>query len=431
MRNSSQLNGHIPPLRVAIIGMGGFASSHHETLHQLETAGVCQVVATCDPQPTRAQSVRESRNFTARGIRVYDDYRKMLDCHCHEIDFVTIPTPILLHATMHRACIERGLACYLEKPPTLDWQEMNEMLEVETLAARHTQVGFAHIIEEPRRRLKERLISGEFGTVRRVGFAGQWPRSSAYFERTPWAGRLLVDGRLVLDSCTGNAMSHYLHNLLFWCGQDKVISWGEVEHIYAELYRAHAIESFDTCFAQGLCHNGIEVAIAATHTGEIHSSHVEWLECEKATIRYKTGATITYDIAWRNGQQENAAFESEYALKANLISYMAYLRDELTRPPTKLIETRPFVHLNNLLYIAGKNIHTIEGRHLNYQNNMKNSGKWITVAGMAKAIDQFQLCGILPSESGYQWGRSGGRASIHDISRLAETIEQMKSNSPR
>ena len=168
------------PLRVAIVGMGGFARNHHDSLRTLEASGGCRVVATCDPHRTQFQFTTRQRewDFAGRGVHVYSDYITMLDSHATELDFVTIPTPIPLHAPMHRACVERNIPCYLEKPPTLFWAELDSMLEVETSASQSTQVGFNYIIEEPRRELKRRLLDGEFGRLNRAGFVGHWPRST-------------------------------------------------------------------------------------------------------------------------------------------------------------------------------------------------------------------------------------------------------------
>lgn len=415
------------PLGVAVIGMGGFAGAHHETLYDLERMGCCRVVATCDPDPGKYEALAEYCRFHQRAIPVYIDYREMLQRHRHEIDFVTVPTPIPMHASMHQACVELGLACYLEKPPTLFWREMEEMLLVEEQAASQTLAGFAHIVEEPRQRLKKRLVRGEFGPLHRVGFTGQWPRDSAYFQRTPWAGRLELDGQLILDSCIGNAMSHYIHNLLFWCGQDDVMSWGEVEEVEAELYRAHSIENFDTCFARGSCSNGVGISIAATHTGiGASSQHVEWLECEKADVTYTTGATIRYDIAWRDGRRESEILEPEPPLKANILAYISYLQGESTRPPTRLIDSRPFVYLNNLLYVAAGTIHTIAEEHVHSVRNSRNEASWVLVEGMQEVIEQFRCSGLLPGEGRVPWGLPGGCALASRVSCIVETVRRMQ-----
>ncbi len=112
------------PVRVAIIGMGGFAGAHHRAIASLEERGLARLVCTCDPRP--GDFVREEREWrlTERRVRVFTDYREMLDA-CHAaLDLVVVPTPIPLHAEMHAAAAARGLGVYLKsRPPstTRNW----------------------------------------------------------------------------------------------------------------------------------------------------------------------------------------------------------------------------------------------------------------------------------------------------------------------
>src|SRR5262245_51931939 len=124
------------PIRLAIIGMGGFAGDHHRVARALEAEGACRVVCTCDPQREKFAAETERWEFSRRVVRVFADYREMLDACQADLDLVAVPTPVPLHAPMHRAAVERGLACYLEKPPTLDHAEMKEMLAVEERAVK-------------------------------------------------------------------------------------------------------------------------------------------------------------------------------------------------------------------------------------------------------------------------------------------------------
>ena len=137
-------------MNIGIIGMGGFARSHHRAILDLERKGECRLVCTCDPGIGRFADTARDMEFPARGVALFDDYIDMLDQCRDQLDIVTIPTPLPLHADMHRACVERGLAVYLEKPPTLDYVELEDMLRVEAGAAKLTNVGFSNIIEEPR-----------------------------------------------------------------------------------------------------------------------------------------------------------------------------------------------------------------------------------------------------------------------------------------
>src|SRR5690348_217966 len=115
------------PLRTAIIGMGGFAGSHHEAIRGLEKEGECRLIATCDPKLEAFQDAMQRWEVTARGVQTFPDYVQLLDACRDQLDLVTIPTPVPLHAPMHRAVVEAGLACYLEKPPTLDYAELDRM----------------------------------------------------------------------------------------------------------------------------------------------------------------------------------------------------------------------------------------------------------------------------------------------------------------
>ena len=145
-----------PPIRIAIIGMGGFAGSHHHTVLRLEERGHARLICTCDPQPAAFANEQQAWHFGPRGVQVFSDYRQMLDvCH-HALDLVVIPTPIQLHAEMHAAAAAHGLPVYLEKPPTLDHAELEAMITADERLPKSSLVGFNFIIEKPRLSLKQR-----------------------------------------------------------------------------------------------------------------------------------------------------------------------------------------------------------------------------------------------------------------------------------
>lgn len=410
------------PLGVAIIGMGGFARNHHFAVQKLEQTGEVRLLATCDPQPDAFASSQLEWNLAPRGVRVFSDYLEMLNACGRELDFVCIPTPIPLHAPMHRACIERSLACYLEKPPTLSWAELEDMLRVEKRAPYPTQVGFNFIAELPRRNLKRRLLLGEFGRLKRAGFLGCWPRATSYFSRAPWAGRLMLNDRLVLDSCTGNAMAHFIHNLLFWCGQDEELSWGEVESVEAQLYRAHAIESFDTVFARGVCEGAVEIRVAATHAASGASWQREWLDCEEATLEYDVNTG--YSIFWNDGREERGPSSRLDLLVENLRHFVRTLRGEENRPLTRLQDARPFVYFNNLLFVSARQIHALDASFLTRNDNARG-GEFIAINDIERALEEFAGDGKFPDERGLAWGRAGGRATLAQLPQLESVVRGM------
>ena len=155
-----------PPIRIGIIGLGGFAGSHHNAVARLEERGHAKLVCTCDPRVELFVNEREKLNFVARGVGVFPDYRSMLAACGRDLDLVVIPTPINLHAEMHAAVTALGLPAYLEKPPTLDHAELERMITADSRAGKSSLVGFNFIIEKQRLALKERLLAGEFGGLR-------------------------------------------------------------------------------------------------------------------------------------------------------------------------------------------------------------------------------------------------------------------------
>jgi len=417
-------------IRIGIIGTGGFAVSHHRAVQALEATGECRLVCTCDPDAAAREAARAQWDWDTRGVRVYSDYREMLAAEGDHLDVMTIPTPIPLHAEMHRACVERGIACYLEKPPTLDPDELEEMIAVDWQAKRATQVAFNFIVEEPRQALKIRLLADEFGPMRRVTFVGLWPRLNSYFTRNGWAGRLLWhDGRLVLDSCIANAMAHYVHNLLFWAGTDALLSYANPTAVQAELYRAHDIETFDTCFVRAECDTDVELRIASTHACDGISSHWEVIECEAATIHYVTDKS--YEIIDRNGFTiEQGTADKRFLLQENLRTYFAYVRGEAPRPLTRLIDSVPFVELNDLVYVAAGAITSVSRKEIRRSigvDNMAKSGEYLAIDGVREACAIFAESGKFPTEQGVPWARPGaGIATPDDMPRLRSTVNAIR-----
>lgn len=404
-------------IHLGIIGMGGFAGSHHDAVKRLEEQGECRLICACDPNPAGFEDRIREWDLPGRGVAIFDDYKDMLDACRDRLDLVIIPTPVHLHALMHRACVELGLPVYLEKPPTLDHAELDEMLVVEDRASKLTNVGFNFIIDSQRQRLKRRILSGEFGVVRLVCFRGLWPRPVSYFQRNTWAGRLVLDGQLVLDSCMGNAMAHYVHNTLFWAGSEELFSWGEISEVTAELYRAHDIQGMDTVFARAKIERGPDVQMALSHACDGAPQNPKWVVCDDAVIRYTTGRG--YEIEWKDGRTETGEPDMRVGLCDNLLGYLAYLRGDVDRPLTRLIDSRPFVHCCDLVYVAAQKITTVPPAYVT------RAGESVAINELGSIADEFFRADLFPSEQGIPWAQSGGTASISDLPRLRDVVPSM------
>ena len=402
--------------------MGGFAGSHHQAVARLEERGHAKLICACDPHAAGFTSQQQTWRFAERGVQVFPNYRTMLDA-CHRgLDLVVVPTPINLHAEMHAAATALGLPVYLEKPPTLDYAELEKMIVADARARKTSLVGFNFIIEKLRLSLKERLLAGEFGAVRGATLSALWPRPASYFARNNWAGRLMIDNHAVLDSCFGNAMAHFVHNLLFWTGGPELFSWAQLVAVRAELYRAHAIEGADTFFVETDTTAGVTMRFALSHACAGPSTHCEMVLCEKAVLRYAVGHQI--EIRWNDGRVENIALEPFDPLVENHLDYFRYLRGESSRPATTLADSRPFVALNDLAHVSSGHIATIPAALVRGIRDEKEQKDYLDVAGMVSAHENFLVRGLWPSANG--WGRSPGEVTTTaDLPRFHDIVRAM------
>jgi hypothetical protein len=92
-----------------------------------------------------------------------------------------------------------------------------------------------------------------------------WPRSSAYYKRNDWAGKIIYNDKYIFDSPIQNATAHYLNNLLYIAGETHDES-AIPKEIYGENFRAKNIDSADTQFVRVITENNIKLTYIVTHS---------------------------------------------------------------------------------------------------------------------------------------------------------------------
>ena len=423
--NSSKCGDRI--LRCAIAGIGGFGECHHKAMLLLEKKKVAKLVATCDPLKDKMGALCANLKFSERGCGVYSDYEAMLNA-CGPIDYVVLVTPIPLHASMHSQAVARKIPVYLEKPPTLDPSELEQMIATDAQARFTTAVGFNLISDPVRFLLKSRLLAGEFGEVRECSFVGRWPRPDRYFNRNNWAGRLTTpDGRLLLDSCFSNAMSHYVHNLLFWSGKGEMLSWADVVSAKARLFRANPIEGADTFFVEARTSTNVTLRFAMTHAC-LESKTSETIWTQKAKIIYAYGSH--YEIHWNDGRCERFMLpqsSAEAALADSVENYCDYLNQAAKRPNTRLCDCRAFVRLNALAYLSSREITDMPAAPSAKQD--APGFVFSIVKGLEEATEVFAQKGIWPEVAPNKLvmgGQTPSAATPDSLGELRAVVARMK-----
>jgi predicted dehydrogenase len=371
--------------KVGIAGLGGFASCHHQALLELERESLLRVVATCDPFHDRLPHVKQHFSLSERGVQLFEDLTGMMDNS--ELDWVSIATPLHLHAAMHRHCVEKRLPCYLEKPPTLDPWELEQMIATDKGAAIKTQVGFAYLYEPERISLKKRLLHGDFGRLTGVQVRGASRRGISYYSRNAWAGRLKLDDHLILDSCMGNGMAHHVHNVLFFAGTGAVASWADYRQVEAKLLRANDIEGADTVFLRALLSPNVEMRLALTHACEQKLSIVERLICENAIIEIHPRKRI--EIRFRSGEVEDILFGERDNLRENLRFFSDHVRMGAGTILGSLEHCRSFVEINALSYVSSQTIVTACAR----EKHSEDAKEFWLIKDIEPMLDTFLVSG--------------------------------------
>lgn len=397
------------PVRIAIVGMGGFAVVHHRALLALEATGEARLVATCDPRADELITARPELDLRARGVAVHADLDALLAAHAGAIDLITLPTPVPLHEPMHRTCVAHGIPVYLEKPPSLDPEELDRMIATDAGARVPTWVGFNFIRDPVRQAVKRRILAGEFGALRMVRISASWIRTDAYYARADWAGRLLLRGRLVLDGPLGNAMAHLVHDAMHWAGPSQD-AWAQPRRVRASLLRGHAIQGADTALVE-VETDGPPVRIALTHAGGTEVGPVEELHCDGAVIRMFPDLPERCRIV-RPGQPEEIVRDQDGDhVVANLRTSCRLVRgDGVSRPATTLADSRPFVHLNALAHVSTGRIGQVP----------ELTG---TIPGILDVAARFLAEGVHPQAQGVAWAPTPVWATPADLPRLRAVVD--------
>lgn len=277
-------------IRIALIGVSSFGAVHYEDIRLLGARGLAKLVAATVINPeAEPEKVAEMR---ASGVRIFSDYLEMLGWGSGEIDICFIPTGIHLHAPMTLAALRAGVNVFVEKPAAATLGEVRAMQAAEKESGCFVAVGYQHIYSTHVAWMKKRLLEGALGTVRCLSGGALWPRSTAYYQRNNWAGRLRVGDAWVLDSPANNALAHIVNLLCFLAGSDFRSS-ADLAAVEAEWYRARPdIESADTVCMKALTLGGACLLFAATHSCAEDKNPEILIVGDKATMHWN------FEAAW-------------------------------------------------------------------------------------------------------------------------------------
>ncbi|MGB8355072.1 MAG: Gfo/Idh/MocA family oxidoreductase [Chthoniobacteraceae bacterium] len=392
------------PLRVALVGIGGFGGAHLSAIECLEREGLMRLVAVADPGSDRFPELKQTLH--TRGVRWHSLLADLLKNES-DLDAVTIATPIPLHYEMTRACIDQGLFVYLEKPPVPSIQQLGELIEFDTRS--RVTAGFQMILSRFVQQLKSMIIEGRLGDLLEIRACACWPRRDNYYNRAAWAGRLLLDGEPVFDGPATNALAHLIHNIMFLAAPGAEEFDVPVE-VQGELYRSRPIESYDSACFRGGFRSGVRFTAAFTHAvAETMPFRIEargtkgWARIAGDGMRFEQNTSEPVE----DGENTH-----DLLLKTHR-EFACFATGSLPRVSTLLRDTRGYVLATNGMLVSSGGIHDIGAEHIRRYETDGDFG--FDVTGMRDAIEETFQTGRLFSEQGVPWAKATQSISLENL----------------
>ena len=213
------------PLRTAILGCGGFAHRHANTLQKLKDD--FKMAAFCNRTIEKAAAFSEK--YTNSSASVFADHHQMFDQI--PLDVVIVCLPPYAHFDEVEIAAKLGIHVFIEKPIALTSEQGWHMADAAEKAGIVTQVGFMLRFGEAIERLKGMIDSGEAGPVGLM--------SARYFcnalHAPWWRQRDLSGGQLV------EQVIHMIDLMRFLMGDAKTV-YSRQENLFHQEIDDYTVE---------------------------------------------------------------------------------------------------------------------------------------------------------------------------------------------
>lgn len=262
-------------LKIAIIGLGDVSHVHLAAIKENPTVSL---VAACDIDETLRSSVT--------GSSFYTDYEEMLVEEA--LDCVHICLPHHLHYEVTKACVEKGIHVFLEKPIAHNMEEGRALVKLEE-ANPDTKIciSYQNRMNVTFEKLQELVGSGQYGKVTGVKGIVTWFRPKSYYDLKPWRGTMAQAGGGVMI----NQAIHTLDLMQLIGGEVETIK-GSIDNFFD-----YGVEVEDTAAATIRFRNGATGLFFATITNAADSSVEFQVFCEKGEFTIKDSLlTVVNDL---------------------------------------------------------------------------------------------------------------------------------------
>ena len=392
-------------MNIALIGIGGYGSIYVSALLDANEADQgFHFLAAADPTPALCDRLEE---LQGRQVAIYGSLDALYVEH--RPDLVVIASPFHLHCSQTIQALSNGSHVLCEKPMCVTVEQAREMSRAADRARRHVAIGYQWSFSPAIQRLKADIASGLFGEARQLKTMVLWPRDETYYGRNRWAGRSRdPQGRPIFDSPVANACAHYLHNMLYVLGEAADRS-AVPARVTAELYRAHAIENYDTGALRCWTDRGAEIQFFVSHATKQSRGPQFVYEFERATVTYaeQGGSEIVAHLA--DGTRRTYGSPWAASDVGKLWSTLDAIR--AGRPP--LCGIAAAVAQTQVTAAAQQSVRQVTPFPAGLVRTAGEPGSRKT--WVADLDDQLERCfdaGKLPSELGLDWAVAGAEVEV-------------------
>lgn len=316
------------PVSVGVVGIGHYALTYVNCMFTMETEGLgklgAAVVRTRGKYPVEEELVK-------RGVPIRATFEEMLEKDRGQVEVAGLPTGIESHREQMIKAVEAGMNVILEKPTAATVQDFDAMEAALNRTGRFCAIGFQNHYKSTTQALKKEIVAGRLGRIIDVTVEGLWQRDEDYYKRTAWAGKLVVDGKHVLDGTINNPMAHYLFNGLFFASQERGKA-AVPASVRAELYHGHNIESEDTACLEVNCENGARVLFYGSLCSENENLIRITVHGEKATAVWKIEGPVSITEGASTRELPDAGDDPRPEIFRNALRFHRGVESELTCP---------------------------------------------------------------------------------------------------
>jgi predicted dehydrogenase len=157
-RGYAAITGANDRLRIGVIGAGGMATNHMQTLVKMRDSDNLEITNVCDIYDKRLEA---AAGLT--GGKPMKDYRQLLENK--DIDYVLIAVPEHWHFKMAMDALDAGKHVYVEKPMTHTIEQSQKLVHKVQTSGKKLQVGVQGMSDESYAVAKDHIKAGELGSI--------------------------------------------------------------------------------------------------------------------------------------------------------------------------------------------------------------------------------------------------------------------------